>query len=425
MLDRLMATLQMHGIEIKRSKALEIMSAAFGYHNSNEFTAAAKRGDLNAEKTEIVDRIEVAQTSLAVIREESGNVYAIEESFLDQVVDGTSRESFGPSPYGGLNNIVDAQEKEPTRYSVYDGDFNLQGSYTAFKEAREGLEELKDHFILDAEEHSIYEWKTWYSKRELDRTKPILLAAALHIKNNKIDDLNNSVQSLINLSPDWRRWEKDLKKASSRSKGPISDEDLYRFRHAVADNTCKRSESERFTASYRVNKFIERHLGGLIARLDAAEEALAANQISVDYGKLTLKDAKTVEASVIEDMIARAETKKSNLWAVRATRDGDFCEETFEKISSEDPEDTGRRIAAKQFRMDLEVYECNGTYDEFDSECDTFEVYPLELPKEITMVTDVLVEWNRTSGLPLNNSMSLKLVAIRESLTPKPTIKVQ
>lgn len=420
----MMNTMQMHGINIKRSKALEIASAAFGYHNSNEFTAAAKRGDLNANQTEIVDRVDLAGTSLAVIREESGGIYAIEESFLEQVVHETSAESFGPSPYGGLNNIRDAREEDHKRYKVYDQDFNLQKSCETLEEAKEtpGIEMTS--IILDSKDHAVHEWKNCYRKIDLDRTKSLLLAATLYIKNEKIADLENNIQSLINLSPDWRRWEKDLKKASSRSKGPISDENLYRFRHAVADNHCKSSQRERFSAEYRVTKFMERHLGGLIARLDAAEEALAKNNITVDYANLTTKDAKTVEESVVENMIKEAKPKETSLWSVLAHRDGDICEEIFKQIPSEDPEDTGRKIAAKQFRMDIKDFEDNGSYEDFDSECDFFEVTKVHNPKEFSMIQDVVIEMSRNSYIPFENSSKLKLVAAMRSLEIKPTIEV-
>src|SRR3546814_8867816 len=45
-LDRLDSALKKAGVSIKRSQLLETTAAAFGFHNSNEFTAAAARGDL-------------------------------------------------------------------------------------------------------------------------------------------------------------------------------------------------------------------------------------------------------------------------------------------------------------------------------------------------------------------------------------------
>src|SRR3546814_21178777 len=45
-LDRLDSALKKAGVSIKRSQLLETTAAAFGFHNSNEFTAAAARGDI-------------------------------------------------------------------------------------------------------------------------------------------------------------------------------------------------------------------------------------------------------------------------------------------------------------------------------------------------------------------------------------------
>ncbi len=45
-LDRLDWALKAQGVNLKRSQLLEVASAAFGHHNSNETTAAAKAGRL-------------------------------------------------------------------------------------------------------------------------------------------------------------------------------------------------------------------------------------------------------------------------------------------------------------------------------------------------------------------------------------------
>src|SRR3546814_11988389 len=45
-LDRLDSALKKAGVSIKRSQLLETTAAAFGFHNSNELTAEAARGDL-------------------------------------------------------------------------------------------------------------------------------------------------------------------------------------------------------------------------------------------------------------------------------------------------------------------------------------------------------------------------------------------
>src|SRR3546814_6277354 len=52
-LDRLDSALKKAGVYIKRCPLLETTAAAFGFHNSNEFTAAAARGDLAPTTSEV------------------------------------------------------------------------------------------------------------------------------------------------------------------------------------------------------------------------------------------------------------------------------------------------------------------------------------------------------------------------------------
>lgn len=97
--DRLARALRDAGVELKRSKVIEIAAAALGYHNSNEFQAAARRGDLTPPVADIVGDTFLADgTNLMVLRVPNGVPYAIARSTL-----GADRDSrIGISPYGGM-----------------------------------------------------------------------------------------------------------------------------------------------------------------------------------------------------------------------------------------------------------------------------------------------------------------------------------
>ena len=107
-LDRLDASLKLQGVTLKRSQLLETAATAFGYHNSGEYSAAAKRGDLTPRSSAVNGRGRIGDEALIVLRDVEANIpYAVDETFLEQVVDDERREQFGPSPYGGLVDLRD------------------------------------------------------------------------------------------------------------------------------------------------------------------------------------------------------------------------------------------------------------------------------------------------------------------------------
>lgn len=71
--------------------------------------------------------------------------------------------------------------------------------------------------------------------------------------------------------PDWCTWESDLKKAATKDAEPIGDEELDRFRHALADVHCKSSSAERHEVEYRLQRFGAKLWRKILARLDAVE----------------------------------------------------------------------------------------------------------------------------------------------------------
>lgn len=105
--DRLEAALAAKGIDMRRTNVLEIAAAVLGYHNTHECTAASKRGDLTPPKAEPVCRVEIpGGEALIVLRDPISDApYAIDETFLEQVVEEERREAYGPSPYGRLLDL--------------------------------------------------------------------------------------------------------------------------------------------------------------------------------------------------------------------------------------------------------------------------------------------------------------------------------
>ena len=64
-IDRLTRALERYQVKLKRAEVIEIAAAAFGYHNSNEFQAAARSGDLSPPPADPVGSIPLADgTSL-------------------------------------------------------------------------------------------------------------------------------------------------------------------------------------------------------------------------------------------------------------------------------------------------------------------------------------------------------------------------
>jgi hypothetical protein len=97
--DRLARALRDAGVDLRRSKVIEIAAAALGYHNSNEFQAAARRGDLTPPQADLVGGTSLADgTCLLVLRAPGGAPYAIARSTLD----GDRAAAIGINPYGGM-----------------------------------------------------------------------------------------------------------------------------------------------------------------------------------------------------------------------------------------------------------------------------------------------------------------------------------
>ena len=91
------------------------------------------------------------------------------------------------------------------------------------------------------------------------------------------DEAERELQSALAVKlPDWAAWTKDLRKAAVRDSEPLDDEKMNVFRHAVADNHCKSTASERYECQYRVETFAKRYGRQIVARLDASEARATA-----------------------------------------------------------------------------------------------------------------------------------------------------
>ena len=107
LLDRLNNALGLQGLSLKRSQLLEVAAAAFGFRSSNAMTAAAKAGELALSPVQPEARVSLSNgETLMIVRDPSaGAPYAIDESFLEQVVDDSRAEQAGITPYGHLVDL--------------------------------------------------------------------------------------------------------------------------------------------------------------------------------------------------------------------------------------------------------------------------------------------------------------------------------
>lgn len=461
-LDRLDAALKLQGVALKRSRLLEAAAAAFGYRSSNEFAAADADGGLDAAPAVPVGAGTIAGVPLIALRDGSGAVYAVEASFLE-AADGMRRETFGPSPYGGLVDLsgaaghpltvwdaADAQASTGASTGVTEPCNDLQspsaGRYAAFDgedvpilrsddlaEARaacrtggtEGRDDL-DAYVVDVAAMTISRARTGWTVQALPPVAgcgdaAAWTAAELHLSRLRREELELRVHNLTVMGPDWTAWEKDLKKASRRHQEPIDDEQLHRFRHAVADNHCKSSDSERSTVRHREAAFVSQHLGGLLARLDRAEAGLAEAGLSpADVKRIPAGEASALLAAVETAAAGMAGEEMPGLYEVDAVRDGERYRRIYRVGPHELHEDAGRRLAAEAFRMDLEEFaDQDGEYWDFDSECDAFEIRAVERPAALAAIGEAL-GLLASGGLSYTDPARVKLLAAADLLRPKP-----
>lgn len=105
-IERLATALASKGLRLKRHNLLEVVAAAFGYHNHNEAKAAADRGDLKAPMAERVGRIAADGQELVVLRDVRADaLYAVAASKV-------TAGGVGITPYGNLVGIPERDDAE-------------------------------------------------------------------------------------------------------------------------------------------------------------------------------------------------------------------------------------------------------------------------------------------------------------------------
>ncbi|PZR93462.1 MAG: hypothetical protein DI537_10070 [Stutzerimonas stutzeri] len=132
-LNRLDKALRAQGVVFKRHQLLETCAAAFGFHNSNEATAAAKRGDLNPSSAQATSRFELGDGQhLIVLLDPVANApFAVDETFLEHQ-DAGDGPMFGVSPYGHLLDLTTALTSDLQTLAAVAGTLD-QGREIAFK----------------------------------------------------------------------------------------------------------------------------------------------------------------------------------------------------------------------------------------------------------------------------------------------------
>ncbi len=107
--DRFAKALKARGVDLKRAALIEMLATTLGYHNSGEFSAAAKRGDLTPLPAQPLGSIALPDGQRLIIATDpsAGAPYGIDEAFIDQVLQEERAELIGVTPYGHLTWLGD------------------------------------------------------------------------------------------------------------------------------------------------------------------------------------------------------------------------------------------------------------------------------------------------------------------------------
>lgn len=104
LVDRLSYALEREGVTLKRRALLETAAYVFAYRDSNAFTKAAETGGFDVPHVVPMGRVELPNGEAVIVVTDpiANTAYAIDESFVDQVVEEERRERIGVTPYGHL-----------------------------------------------------------------------------------------------------------------------------------------------------------------------------------------------------------------------------------------------------------------------------------------------------------------------------------
>lgn len=210
LLDRLDKALGKQGLNLKRTQLLEVAAAAFGHRNSNAMTAAARAGDFALAPVQPSARIQLANgETLIVLLDPAANAsYAIDESFLEQVVNEERGEEAGITPYGHLvdlnpaldwNGEIICQGRAPDDVELVDIHIGIishkhgSSSYAAFSEQDLYLQ-MKEYVL-----ENWYEIEQWSDEQPDDMSPEDAVDAYFDLCNE------HSVEESLDLSSETAR----------------------------------------------------------------------------------------------------------------------------------------------------------------------------------------------------------------------------
>ncbi|MFZ3481701.1 hypothetical protein [Sphingomonas sp. 3-13AW] len=424
--DRLAGALAEQGIDIKRTKILELAAAAFGYHNTHECTAASQRGDLSPAAAEPVCRVEIPSgEALIVLRDPVTNApYAIDESFIEQVVEEERRETYGPSPYGRLLDLSRLADHAATAWR------STAGRITSSEDGvLRILVELETEGVVTAEvvrsnvHQAIHNWRG---------------AAGL-----SADDDEGFVGEIMtrvlprDTTPEGRTsgdFPGQPREALRDSGGTSIHVAIIHHKHGIdlRLGTTLASVSRQVGEYVRENWFEAWEKDQAAERKDriglpeehegldddkAEEMYFAAMSLfdPTDYVEYEVikadgsgpgQDASDVTAAV-EALSASASAAEpfpgvpDDLWEIFAARDGDTFRTVFRVAPDADPEKEGRILAARSFGLKLEDYH-GGDGDEdlsvFDGDLDGIEIYRADFDANLKAALEM--SWEAGHRLP-------------------------
>lgn len=113
-LDRLAHILASCDVKLKRSELLQVAAYSFGYRNSEQYVAAHKSEKTAIHPAELIGEFTAPTGDILYILKDpiANSLYAVDESFLEQVVDTERRESVGLTPYGHLIDLSEITETD-------------------------------------------------------------------------------------------------------------------------------------------------------------------------------------------------------------------------------------------------------------------------------------------------------------------------
>lgn len=463
--DRLDAMLTQQGVHLKRTKVLELLAAALGYHNVHECTAASERGDLTPPPVEPICRVEIpGGEALIVVRDPNSNApYGIDESFIEQVIEEERREAYGPSPYGGLMDLTKiASHRTATSNGPLDPGASAIGTGTL-----RILVELEvdgpvtESVILDNVRNAIVYQRAEHGLSGDDDEGMVGQVSTRILKTGTPSD------------DDTKRLGEQLGqiiRETGRSRIHVA---LIHHSHGidVRLGTTLASVS-RQVAEYARENWDEAWENDQVAarkdRIGLPEDCDGLDDDEIErmyFAAMSLFDATDyVDYSVIEvddeeglshdsDVATAVSVPSStpfpgvpaDLWEVYAARDGDTFRQVFRVKDDEDPEVTGRKLVASAFGLDVDDYvddwlipngededeqdetesddedEEEPDYSSFDADLDGIAIDQADFDPELKAA--LKLSWEAASRLPEGDPLRDRIVKQVMDAMPTPGIK--